>query len=75
VLGQKDSSFEGTVEVQREDGTFDSLNIAGTVDSGGVMSFKGGGGVFSATVTSDRRRAVGTFKFNGGEAVKWYAVH
>jgi hypothetical protein len=73
VLGQTEGDFEGTVELQLEDGTFQSLAIQGKVDGSGALSFKGSGATFSGKVSG--RRASGTYSLAGGPSASWSAVH
>jgi hypothetical protein len=71
VLGQTEGNFEGTVEVQLEDGTFRSLAISGKVDGAGVMSFNGESATFQAKVNG--RKAAGTITLDGKRAEPWTA--
>lgn len=74
VLGQTEGDFEGTVELQLEDGTFSSWAIQGRVDGAGTMSFRGGTATFSGKVNG--RRAAGKFSLaSGTPETSWSAVH
>jgi hypothetical protein len=71
VLGQTEGNFEGTVEVQLEDGTFSSLAIFGKVDGAGAMTFKGEAASFQAKING--RKATGTVTLDGKRPEPWTA--
>lgn len=74
ILGQTEGDFEGTVEVQVEDGTFTSLAITGKVDGNGVISFRDGAAQFNGKVAG--RKVTGTYTLSAGATpVSWSAVH
>jgi hypothetical protein len=76
VLGQTDGMFEGTVDMQNDEGLFDSFAIQGKVDGGGVLTFRGNGVTFTGRVDPSGQRATGTYSLRpGGPSSQWSAVH
>lgn len=72
IRSQNGAKFSGIAEMQKEDGTWATLEISGTIGTDGGMSFKGGSTGFSGTLSG--MRAQGRYTVTAGTTPKTWSV-